>query len=52
MAEEKLNELAALSVHRNINITENEIMDKFARMHLRRIQMIDILHSGIIVEPK
>ena len=43
---------AALSVHRNMNISENEIIDKFARMHPRRMQMIDIPHSDITVEPK
>ena len=52
MAQERLNGLAALSVHRNMNISENEIIDKFARMHPRRMQMIDILHSDIAVEPK
>ena len=52
MAQERLNGLAALSVHRNMNISENEIIDKFARMHPRRMQMIDILHSDISVEPK
>ena len=45
MAQERLNRLAALSVHRNMNISENEIIEKFARMHPRRMQMIDILHS-------
>ena len=33
MAKERLKRLAALSVHRNMNISENEIIDKFARMH-------------------
>ena len=50
--QKRLNGLAALSVHRNMNISENEIIDKFARMHPRRMQMIDILHSDITVEPK
>ena len=45
MAQERLNGLAALSVHCNMNISENEIIDKFARL-------IDILHSDIAVEPK
>ena len=44
--------LAALSVHHNMNISENEIIDKFARMHPRRMQMIDILHSDITVDLK
>ena len=35
MAQERLNGLAALSVHRNMNISENKIIDKFARMHPR-----------------
>ena len=52
MVQEKLKGLAALSVHRNVNISGNEIIDKFARMHPRRMQMIDILHSDITVEPK
>ena len=51
-AQERLNGLAALSVHCNMNISENEIIDKFARMHPRRMQMIDILDSDIAVEPK
>ena len=52
MPQERLNGLAALSVHRNMIISENEIIDKFARMHPRRMQMIDILNSDITVEPK
>ena len=52
MPQERLNGLAAFSVHRNMNISENEIIDKFARMHPRRMQMIVILHSDITVEPK
>ena len=52
MPQERLNGLAALSVHHNMNISENEIIDKFARMHPRRMQMTDILHSDITVEPK
>ena len=52
MAQERLNGLAALSVHRNMNISENEIIDKFARIHIGRMQMINILHSDITVEPK
>ena len=51
MAQERLNGLAALSVHRNLNISENEIIHKFARMYPKRMQMIDILHSDITVEP-
>ena len=45
MAQKRLNRLAALSAHRNMNIPKNEIIDKFARMHPRRMQTIDILHS-------
>ena len=52
MPQERLNGLAALSVYRNMNMSEIEIIDKFARMHPRRMQMMDILHSDITVEPK
>ena len=52
MPQERLNGLAARTVHRNMNISENEIIDKFARMHPRRMQMINILHSDSAVEPK
>ena len=52
MPQERLNGLAALSVHHNMNISENKIIDKFARMHPRRMQMIEILHSDITLEPK
>ena len=52
MAQERLNGLTTLSTHRNRNISENETMDKFARMHTRRMEMIDILYSDITAEPK
>ena len=52
MAQERLNGLATLSVHGNMNISENEIINKCARMHPRRMHIIDILHSDITVEPK
>ena len=52
MAQQRLNGLATISVHLKMIISENEIIDKFARMHQRRMQMIDILHSDITVEPK
>ena len=35
MPQERLNELALLFVHRNMNISENEIIDKFGRMQPR-----------------
>ena len=44
--------VSALSVHRNMNISENEIIDKFAIMHPMRMKMIDIFHFDISVKPK
>ena len=43
MSQNRLNGLAALHSHCDIRINVDAIIDKFARMHPRRLEMINIL---------
>ena len=43
MSQNRLNRLAALHIHRDIRINVDAIIDKFARMHPQRLEMISIL---------
>eukprot|EP00795_Rhopilema_esculentum_P016928 gene16928-biopygen6032 len=45
MAEERLNSLALLYVHRAVHIDRDKVIDIFARMHPRRMKLLDILNA-------
>ena len=40
MAQERLNGLAMLYYHRDVQITPEEVVDEFARCHSRRMLLI------------
>ena len=45
MGQERLNGLALMTIHRDIEVDIEAIIDRFARRHPRRMTMIDILKS-------
>ena len=45
MAEDRLNALALLHVHREIKLESEDIIDRFALRHPRRMKLIDILNT-------
>ena len=46
MTTTQLSGLTLMHVHRDIPVSVDEALDEFARQHLRRMKMIDILHDG------
>ena len=45
MSQERLNALAMLHVHRDIDVDAKEVIDHFARRHPRRMKLFDILNT-------
>jgi hypothetical protein len=43
MAEDRINGLAMLHIHYNLEVDVDVIIDQFARLHPRRMEFIDIL---------
>ena len=46
MGEERLNGLALMSIHRSHRIDFNDVLDRFARQHPRRMELLDILDES------
>ena len=45
MSQNRLNELAAMYIHKEINLDIDTVLDKFARKHPRRLELINILDT-------
>ena len=45
MSQERLNGLALMHAHRDIELDNKQIIDMFARLHPRRLKLQDILSS-------
>ena len=45
MSEHRLNGLALLHIHREIDLDVHEVIDRFAIRHPRRMKLINILDS-------
>ena len=40
---ERLNGLALMSIHRDVEIDFDDVLNRFARQHERRMELIDVL---------
>ena len=47
MTEERLNGLALLSIHRDIDLNMDDIINRFARKNERRMSLINILDTDL-----
>ena len=45
MSEDRMNGLATIYTHRNTEIDIEKVIDKFARKHNTRLELIDILST-------
>ena len=45
LSEQRLNGLALLNVHHDVNIDVQEVIDRFATRHPRKMKLLDILNS-------
>ena len=45
MTEQRLSGLALMSIHYDMNIDLDEVIDIFARLHPRRLQLTNILNT-------
>ena len=52
MTEERLNGLALLSIHRDIDLNMDDIINRFARKNERRMSLINILDTDLLEKQK
>ena len=47
MGEKRLNALALISIHREVNIDVEKVIDRFARKHPQRMLLVDLFNSEV-----
>ena len=46
MSEERLNGLALMSIHRYYDIDFEDVLNRFARQHARKMELLDVLSES------